>query len=119
MPKRFAPGDFILVLIIVATSIFSFHAISKPEAKSVFVSITGKPYGEWALPAIAETVDVTGCMKLLLSPNGVRVLEASCPRGVCVHQGEIHYAGQSIVCVPQKIIIELKGKNKSVDAIVE
>ena len=41
--------------------------------------------------------------------GGLRVLEADCPTQDCVHTGAISRSGQSIVCLPARIIIQLTG----------
>jgi len=43
------------------------------------------------------------------SPEGVTVTEADCPTQDCVHSGTIRRGGQSIVCLPGRIIIQLVG----------
>ena len=39
--------------------------------------------------------------------GGLRVSEADCPTQDCVHTGAISRSGQSIVCLPARIIIQL------------
>ena len=41
--------------------------------------------------------------------GGLRVSEADCPTQDCVHTGTISRSGQSIVCLPALIIIQLTG----------
>ena len=36
-----------------------------------------------------------------------RVLASSCPDQLCVHQGEIRYSGQTIVCLPNRVVVEV------------
>lgn len=48
---------------------------------------------------------------------GVRVLESNCPTQDCVHTGQISKAGQSIVCLPARIVITLVGTNTDYDVI--
>ena len=48
-------------------------------------------------------------LRVSLSPEGIRVEEADCPTQDCVHTGTITRAGQSIVCLPARIIIRLEG----------
>lgn len=43
----------------------------------------------------------------------IRVVESDCPTQDCVHTGEIYRAGQSIVCLPARIIIALEGTPES------
>src|SRR5690625_132458 len=47
----------------------------------------------------------------------VRVTEASCPDKLDVKQGYISRVGETIVCLPNKLVIEIKGieKNKEID----
>jgi len=45
----------------------------------------------------------------------IRVVESDCPTQDCVHTGEIGRAGQSIVCLPARIIIQLEGEAASGD----
>jgi len=45
----------------------------------------------------------------------IRVVESDCPTQDCVHTGEIYRAGQSIVCLPARIIIALEGGSASGD----
>ena len=55
-------------------------------------------------------------LRVSLSPEGVRVEEADCPTQDCVHTGTITRAGQSIVCLPARIIIRLEGGPVDKDA---
>lgn len=43
----------------------------------------------------------------------VRVVEADCPDQICVHFGWIEYVGQTIVCLPHRLIIRIA--NDSID----
>jgi hypothetical protein len=52
-------------------------------------------------------------MTINLDKGRVRVLESNCPKHVCVHTGWISNSGQAIVCVPNRIMIEVKGRQKS------
>ena len=55
----------------------------------------------------------------LSAPNGLCVLESDCPNQDCVHSGVITRAGQSIVCLPARIVIELHGgSGDGVDAVL-
>jgi len=56
-------------------------------------------------------------MSYPIDPNKpcIRVVESDCPTQDCVHTGEIYRAGQSIVCLPARIIIALEGGSASGD----
>lgn len=59
----------------------------------------------------AEYIEVIGDYHLTvrLSPNGVEVVESTCPHQDCVHSPRIVRAGESIVCLPAQIVIHLEG----------
>jgi hypothetical protein len=40
----------------------------------------------------------------------VEVIESNCPDQVCVGWGRIRYAGQTIVCLPFRIVIRITGR---------
>ncbi len=55
---------------------------------------------------------------MLRIENGtVRILEADCPRGLCVKQGEIRHAGQSVVCLPHHLVVRIEGAGSGVDLV--
>jgi hypothetical protein len=59
-----------------------------------------------------------GHMTLLIRDNSVRVVESTCPRGICILTGAIRRRGQQIVCAPNHILVELETPSGSaVDAV--
>jgi len=58
-----------------------------------------------------------------LHGQGIAVVESSCPDQICVQTGYINKAGQSIVCVPNQVILQLRlqedaGGKGDIDAIL-
>ena len=58
-----------------------------------------------------------GTNKVRIESDGVYMENANCPDKLCVHQGRISKTGQSIICLPNKIIVEIVGKKPDVDAV--
>ena len=46
---------------------------------------------------------------LTLSSEGVVMAESDCPTQDCVHTGTIRRSGQSIVCLPARVVVSLEG----------
>ena len=44
-----------------------------------------------------------------VTPDGVRVSRADCPTQDCVRTGTISRAGQSIVCLPARLVVTIDG----------
>jgi hypothetical protein len=55
-------------------------------------------------------------MKIEVHNGAVRVAESDCPKGVCKHVGWVRTPGRSIVCVPNRVLIELRGEHLRYDA---
>ncbi len=55
---------------------------------------------------------------ILLAENGtIRMLSANCPDKLCVHQGAIKNGASPIVCLPHRLVIQIKNRPASMDAI--
>lgn len=78
--------------------------VDVPLAKSDIFYITGK-YG-------------TNCIEV--KDGYVRMISAECPDQICVHHTSIHYNGETIICLPNKIIVEITGGEESaIDGLVQ
>ena len=48
--------------------------------------------------------------------NGrIRIIDADCPDKLCVKTGWITESGQSVICLPHKLIIKIQGGSKEID----
>lgn len=54
-----------------------------------------------------------GTNLLVIEDGAARIEEASCPDGVCVHTGRIRRNGQSIVCLPNQVVVEIVSDTKN------
>lgn len=109
------PRDAVLVLILIAliAALFVWQSCrQRGEGGSVRVTIGGQEYGVWPLSADADILltGADGGTNLLLIREGAAYIqEADCPDGLCVRQGSIWAAGQSIICLPHEIVVEVIG----------
>jgi hypothetical protein len=55
-------------------------------------------------------------MKLEIRDGAIRVAESNCPKRLCMQAGWVRTPGRSIVCVPNRVVIELKGESTGYDA---
>ena len=59
-----------------------------------------------------------GTNLLVIEYGTARISQADCPDGLCVGMGRIRRAGQSIVCLPHQVIVEVEGgEGEGVDAV--
>ena len=59
--------------------------------------------------AISETVQGDLYNVVIIDSGSVSVSEASCKNQVCVRHGSISHPGESIVCLPNRLIVSIEG----------
>ena len=119
-------NDFILIAVILVVSLLALGGLriwQKNNTKDnavALVTIDGAVYGSFPLSGdLTERIELPdGSYNLLVISGGYAdVIEASCPDQICVHHNRIRYSGESIVCLPNKLIVEIKGgEDRGVDA---
>ena len=74
------------------------------------VTVDGQFYGEYALNEnqTVEIVTEKGRNLLVIENGKAYVSEASCPDGICAAHRPISFKGQSIICLPNKVVIEVQ-----------
>ena len=79
---------------------------------SVVVRVDGKTVKEFSLSENTEYLieGAEGGSNVLHIEGGQAwISEADCPDGLCKNMGKINKAGQSIVCLPHKVVVEISG----------
>ena len=56
---------------------------------------------------------------LVIKDGRAAVTEASCPDKVYVHTGWIDKSGQSIVCLPHRLVVSIEGGKAAADAVAQ
>ena len=66
------------------------------------------------------TFPLNGGSNILIIQDGQAWMsEANCPDLICVRQGKIHYSGQVITCLPNRLTVTIEGgESGGVDLIV-
>ena len=122
--RWWAPGDVAIVLavvtlsvILIAQGVAGAGAGSSPEAR---VSVNGKEILVRPLSEDAEELIVTGYggkSYLEISGGMVRMIDSACPDKLCVKTGWISRPGESIVCLPNRVVIEIKSGEGGPDVV--
>jgi len=55
-------------------------------------------------------------MSIEVRGGAIRVAESDCPKGVCKHAGWVRTPGRTIVCIPNRVLIEVRGASRDYDA---
>lgn len=112
MKKR--KNDIILIaaVLLLVAALWLGISLLKSEGGYVLVTVDGEQKLQLPLSEAAETEIDTGgghYNRLLVKNGAASVIDADCPDKLCVGMGEIRYGGQSIICLPHKLVAEIVG----------
>lgn len=112
-------GSLLGIALIAAFCLQFFTA----QGTQVVATVDGQEVGRWLLSDSVDQVIETesGRNRLIIEEGKASIAEADCPDGICVKQGNISRTGQTIVCLPHKLVIEITGKaeEKGLDAVAK
>ena len=102
-------GSLILIMMI---GLVLYFALQKKENLTVYV------YYDKELVEVADLKKnqelIVNDVVIVIENETVFVKTSSCKDKVCMHQGKIHSAGQTITCLPQRVFIQLEGSEVDV-----
>ena len=115
-------ADLVLVggLLVVAAVLLVFLYARPNDGRAVEVSVDGAVVATLPLDTdTTYTIDgVNGGHNTLVIADGkATITEATCPDGVCVRHRAVDNSGQSIICLPNKVVVRVVGEPR-VDAEV-
>jgi hypothetical protein len=111
-------GDKYLIISIIVLSLVSLFYIKDSalnvDEKYISVQVDGKEIKRiiFDKKVVGKTIPIEtefGYNLIEIGDGKVRVIEASCPDQLDVKQGYISKTGELIVCLPNRLVIEIKG----------
>ena len=100
----------LLVLAIAAVALFFLMQ----EGDTVVVLVDGEVWGEYALGE-DQTVEIRtdmGYNLLVIQGGEASVREASCPDGICSSHRPVSREGESIICLPNRVVVEIRSGDR-------
>lgn len=118
-------ADCILIICLIVFAIsflFIFDLGGNEKGGQVFITVDGKAYGTLDLyEHEGETflIETKNGSNTILISGGVKMVAADCKDKVCIHQGGISKNNETIVCLPNRVVIEIKSSDfNEVDTIL-
>ena len=110
--KRKPKNDIILAVIVIAVAAVGLLLLNvfKTEGSFAVVKIDGKETARYPLSVNTEVVIETGDNgknTLVIENNKAFMKDANCPDKICEGHSKISYKGETIVCLPHKVVIEI------------
>lgn len=123
MKRAFGKTDliFLVALLVLGMALtIGIYRFSESGSK-VLITVDGQLYGTYDLNENQNiSIELDGRIaNVVVIENGTAYMEdADCPDKLCVHQGKISRDGQTIVCLPHKLVVEVTGgEKKTYDSI--
>lgn len=123
MKIGFKKKDILLIVVILAVAGLAFllhEVIGAKGANCVTVKVNGMLEGVYSL-AQDQEIEINGGSNILVIKNGkADMIEADCPDKLCVKQKAVSKNHESIICLPNKVIVEVdSSENSDFDAVTK
>lgn len=109
----------IILVIVIAAAAFLFYFINgRQDAGSVTVKVDGVIQGIYDL-SVNQQIEINDGSNVLKIIDGkADMIEADCPDKLCVNQKAISKNHENIICLPNKVIVEIESmENSEFDAV--
>ena len=104
-------NDMLLVgiILLIAAAVFCIYKLNSVEGTVVHVLVAGENKYTFPLNEDLEKkiITVNGENVILIKDGKVSVKSADCPDRICVKHRFISKNGETIVCLPHKIVVEV------------
>ncbi|MCH3963231.1 MAG: NusG domain II-containing protein [Clostridium sp.] len=122
---KIASITIILLVVISIVGVFTYRNNLSGSKKIAIIKQDGKTIKNVDLNKVNNTEEFivkykgTHFNKVKMQKGKISIEDADCPDKICVKTGWISEPGQSIVCLPHKLIIEITGKDSDYDNITQ
>ena len=111
-------GDIaVLILLLLTVGLTSFALTDTNEYAnlSCVIKVDGEIYKEIKLGSnynnFIEINSPFGYNKISIKGNTVKIVESDCEDGLCLKEKEISKPFESIICLPQRTVVYIKGES--------
>lgn len=125
MPKNrqhlLKSGDYVLLLVLAAALLMATRQLSKHDHQASELLVRQNGRETLRLPLrLNRQLSVAGPLGVTIieiRQGQARIRQDPSPRQYCVRQGWLGRAGESAVCLPNRVSIELLGKQPANDSL--
>jgi hypothetical protein len=108
------------LVVISSIGVMAFMYLSKGSHHIAEIKQDGKVIRTIDLDSVAQTEDIRISYGdeyniIRVEKGKIRIIDADCPDKLCVKTGWIKEPGQSVICLPHKLIIKIQGGSKEID----
>ena len=107
-----------VALLAIVSALLFYLPRSQAGVLTVVITVSGQEIQRTPLSEFtaADAAHNGYTLHIAAANGGVAVTSSDCPTQDCVHTGHISRSGQSIVCLPARVIVRLEGGQKDESA---
>ena len=109
MQRKINPKEIIITACILILGIILFLLYNKSDSKEKTAVITFNSEVIKELPLNENQVLKINDISFQIKDNSIAVINSDCPDKICIKTGYISNTGESIVCMPNRLIVTIKG----------
>lgn len=83
------------------------NMIPDSDDRLAIVTVNNEIYGQYSLEE-DQRIEINDTNILVIADGKADMIEADCPDQICVDQKSISKSGESIVCLPNKVVVSIQ-----------
>lgn len=116
--RKITTVDILICAFVFLLSVIAIFALFMPksEGKTVIIEVDGEKYGTYNINIEKKVIEIKskyGYNIVSIGDGYAQVMYADCPDKLDVKRGKISKAGESIVCLPNRLRIYIQGQSKT------
>lgn len=115
-------ADIALIIVLTAMAIVGMAVVLMQRVSGGFVEIVQHGQVVTTLELGTDTIHTVETGKLFnvvqIAHGSVKMLDANCPDKHCLHHAPIMFSGQTIVCLPNRLIIQVRSAEEGAHDVI-
>lgn len=118
MERKIGKRDVLLLAAVLIAALIlwgGYRMLHRGRGAEIKITVNKEVYGIYSLSEDREipiTVDGNVTNTLVIEDRKADMIAADCPDLLCVHQKAISIPGETIVCLPNKVVVEVIGSSE-------
>lgn len=102
------------ILLLAAALWLGMKITRKGNSPAIRITIDGEEYGTYSLSE-NQVIAIRDTNVCEIKDGKARMTEADCPDHLCMKQRAVDASGGSIICLPNRVVIEALGQDSPMD----
>ena len=113
-------GDYIVIGLVVGLILLLFSLIYGFSGSDKYIEVIGNDIHEMYDVEIDRVVEVqgpAGITRVVIEDGKAWVEDSDCREKICIKMGKLERPGEEAVCLPNRVIVQMKGERGGVDGV--